>query len=196
MSGFWSALVVVFVAELGDKTQLVALGFGARYRLAPVLGGMALAYLATSVLSVAVGAAAGEALPEQALALIGGLLFIGFAAWTLLDRDGETHDDVEGEAGGAGSAGARSTSAAVATVASAMFVAEFGDKTMLATASLASTRNPVAVFVGALLGIFVAGAVGALLGRTAGDRLPRRAVRFGSALLFAGFGIAMIVFAL
>ena len=190
MTGFWSALAVVFVAELGDKTQLVALGFGARYRLSQVLAGMLLAYVVASALSVGVGAAAGEVLPDTTLRIAGGVLFLGFALWALLDHDDD--DDVALDDAAVGPASVPAPRV-IASVAVAMFVAELGDKTMLATATLASTSQPIAVFVGALLGIFAAGTVGALIGRMLGDRLPVRIVRIGSAVLFAAFGVALLV---
>jgi putative Ca2+/H+ antiporter (TMEM165/GDT1 family) len=74
-----------------------------------------------------------------------------------------------------------------------MFVAELGDKTMLATATLAAQGTPVLVWVGATIGIVLSGALGVLLGRVFGARLPERATRIGSALLFAAFGLALIV---
>jgi putative Ca2+/H+ antiporter (TMEM165/GDT1 family) len=178
-----AALGLVFVAELGDKTQLVALGFGARHRLAPVLAGVTIAYMATNLLSVLVGGLLGVTLPTRAIGLGGGVLFLAFAAWTLW-RDG-------GDDGGESvAAGDRSV---VLSVAAAMFVAELGDKTMLATATLAAQGTPVLVWVGATIGIVLSGALGVLLGRVFGARLPERATRIGSALLFAAFGLALIV---
>ena len=85
MQSILAALGLVFVAELGDKTQLVALGFGARHRLRPVLLGVAIAYAASNLLSVVVGGLLGLALPVRAIGIAGGLLFLGFAAWTLRD---------------------------------------------------------------------------------------------------------------
>jgi putative Ca2+/H+ antiporter (TMEM165/GDT1 family) len=75
MEAFLTAAGLVFVAELGDKTQLVALSLGARYRLVPVLAGIALAYAATNLLSVVVGGVLGAALPTAAIGIAGGLLF-------------------------------------------------------------------------------------------------------------------------
>jgi putative Ca2+/H+ antiporter (TMEM165/GDT1 family) len=177
-----AALGLVFIAELGDKTQLVALGFGARHRLVPVLTGVALAYMATNLLSVVVGGLLGATLPTRAIGLGGGVLFLGFAAWTLWSGD---EDDDDGSATGTGSL--------VLSVASAMFVAELGDKTMLATATLAAQGNPVLVWIGATVGIILAGTLGVLLGRVFGARLPERATRIGSAVLFAVFGLVLIV---
>ncbi len=189
MSDLFVALAVVFVAELGDKTQLVALGFGARHRLAHVVVGIGLAYLAAGVVSVVVGALIGAALPTRAVSIGGGLLFLGFAIWTLVDTGGDDGADVSG-------GDRQSAVSVISSVGVAMFVAEFGDKTMLATATLASRGSPVAVFVGATLGIFLAGVLGALIGRAVGRRLPDRAIRLGAALLFSVFGVALIASAL
>ncbi len=187
MESLFAALGVVFVAELGDKTQLVALGFGARHRLAPVLAGVVAAYMATNLLSVVVGGLLGATLPTRAIGLAGGVLFLGFAAWTLWG--GGDEDEVAEDAG----AGETSSGAAVAaSVAAAMFVAELGDKTMLATATLAAKGNPVLVWIGATVGIVLAGALGVLLGRWFGARLPERVTRVGSAALFAVFGVVLI----
>jgi putative Ca2+/H+ antiporter (TMEM165/GDT1 family) len=182
-----AALGLVFVAEMGDKTQLVALGFGARYRLAPVLTGVVVAYMATNLLSVVVGGLLGATFPTRAIGLVGGVLFLGFAAWTLLHAE---EDDEAGEE--AAATGGTQDRHVVLSVATAMFVAELGDKTMLATATLAAQGSPVLVWIGATIGIILAGAVGVLLGRWFGARLPERVTRIGSAVLFAGFGLVLI----
>jgi Ca2+/H+ antiporter, TMEM165/GDT1 family len=184
-----AALGLVFVAEMGDKTQLVALGFGARYRLAPVLTGVVVAYMATNLLSVVVGGLLGATFPTRAIGLVGGVLFLGFAAWTLLHHDEDEEDEDTDE--GSGATGTRDRHV-VLSVATAMFVAELGDKTMLATATLAAQGSPVLVWIGATIGIILAGAVGVLLGRWFGARLPERVTRIGSAVLFAGFGLVLI----
>ena len=233
MSSFFAALAVVFLAELGDKTQLVALGFGARYRLAPVLAGVAAAYMASTLLSVLIGGVLGAALPTDAISIGGGLLFVGFAIWTLMASDAEDVDVRIESASVATSATATSVPATsvpmtsdaatsdaampdaampdaaigsaiaatartgdvriVASVAVAMFLAELGDKTMLATATLAASSNPVLVWAGATIGITLAGTVGVIIGRLLGDRLPERAIQIGSSMLFAVFGVVLIV---
>lgn len=177
-----AALGLVFVAELGDKTQLVALGMGARHRLAPVLVGITLAYAASNLISVVVGGLLGAALPTRLLGIAGGMLFLVFAAWNL--RSDERVDDDT-------LSGVRPGRVAV-SVAAAMFVAELGDKTMLATATLASQGHPVLVWIGATVGITLSGAVGVLVGRASGARLPERAIRIGSSALFAAFGVVLI----
>ena len=191
MSTFLSALGLVFLAELGDKTQLVALGLGARHRLAPVLAGVALGYAATNLVSVAVGGALGAALPTRALGIAGGLLFLVFAGWNLRPQAGV--GDGEDTVSDVGLTGAGSTTRMVASVAATMFVAELGDKTMLATATLAAQGSPVLVWAGATVGITLSGLVGVLVGRLVGARLPERATQIGSAVLFAGFGAFLLI---
>lgn len=190
MQSLLAALGLVFLAELGDKTQLVALGFGARHRLRPVLFGVAIAYAASNLLSVVVGGLLGVALPVRAIGIGGGLLFLGFAAWTLRDAEAggpaeEAGTDDQGRALVAG----RSI---VLSVATAMFLAELGDKTMLATATLAAQGSPVHTWVGATLGIILSGTLGVLVGRVFGARLPERVTRLGSAVLFALFGTMLL----
>ncbi len=180
-----AAMGIVFLAELGDKTQLVALGLGARHRLGPVLVGMTLGYAATNVVSVVVGGLLGAALPTRPLGVGGGLLFLGFAIWTLRGDPGDDADDAATAAG-------VSWPRVVASVAGTMFVAEMGDKTMLATATLAAQGNPLLVWIGATLGITGSGTVGVLVGRSMGTRLPERATRLGSAALFAVFGVGLL----
>ena len=186
MGTLLAAIGIVFVAELGDKTQLVALGLGARHRLGPVLAGVAIGYAATNLLSVVVGGLLGAALPTRALAIGGGVLVLAFAGWTVFAGAEEDHDEDPLVSS------SRSWLRVVASVAGTMFVAELGDKTMLATATLAAQGSPVLVWIGATIGITASGAVGVFVGRSMGARLPARAVRFASAGLFALFGLVLL----
>ena len=180
MGSLLAALGLVFLAELGDKTQLVAMGLGARHRLGPVIAGVALAYAATNLLSVIVGGVLGAALPTRAIGIGGGILFLGFAVWGLRARE-EADEGVEVEHG-----------RIVLSVAGAMFLAELGDKTMIATATLAAQGNPVLVWVGATIGIVLSGLLGVLVGRALGTRIPEHVTRIGSSVLFGVFGVALI----
>ncbi|HXF71181.1 MAG TPA: TMEM165/GDT1 family protein, partial [Actinomycetota bacterium] len=144
MESFLVALGVVFLAELGDKTQLVILGLAARNRAAPVVAGALAAYALTQGLSAAAGGALGAVLPERAVGVGAGLLFLAFAARTLRGREGADDD-------------ARPRAAAALSVAVAVAVAELGDKTMLATAALAARQDPLATWLGGTAGIALAG---------------------------------------
>jgi Ca2+/H+ antiporter, TMEM165/GDT1 family len=189
MTTLLTALIVVFVAELGDKTQLVAAGFGARHRLAPVLFGIAIAYLGATLVSIVVGGLLGAALPVRAISIVGGLLFIALAIKTFVSGDNDAEED------GQSAAGAKNRSVIV-TVAATTFIAELGDKTMLATATLAAKGSPVLVGIGAYLGIVASGALGVIVGRAAGARLPARTLRIASSLAFAVAGIGLLISAI
>lgn len=180
-----TALAVVFVAELGDKTQLLLLALATRHRPGPVVGGLLLGYGTTTVLGVLVGAALGNALPETAVQVGGGLVFLGFAAWTLLGDEEEGGDAVAADED-------RHPALLALSIAGALFLSELGDKSQLATATLAAEGAPVPVAAGALLGILLAGGIGVLAGRLLGDRLDPRILRWGSAALFAAFGVTML----
>ncbi len=120
-------------------------------------------------------------LPTRTVGLVGRILFLALAAWNLRTSDTEHGADVEVSHG-----------RVVLSVATAMFVAELGDKTMLATATLAAQGDPALVWIGATLGIIASGALGGAIGRTIGARIPRHIARLGSSILFAAFGTVLI----
>ncbi len=193
MTDIAAALVVsfgvVFVAELGDKTQLLALGFGAQYSLRTVALGLALGYGAANLLATVVGGILGAALPQRPIQVIGGLVFLGFALLAVRRALGATSDD---DAPSADSVGGSTSFAVISSIASVIAVAEMGDKTQIATATLASQSAPVAVWVGATLGAATSGMVGAVAGSVVGDRIPVKTLHLASAVLFAAFGVAML----
>jgi len=199
----FTALGVVFVAELGDKTQLVAMSLGARHHLRQVIIGLAIAYVVSSGLAAVVGGLLGAALPERALSIGGGIAFIGFAVFELIRARGEDADaDDDGEVLVEATTPppprtARSMlRSPIALIAFTVTVAELGDKTQLTTATLAARSDPVYTWAGATLGLMAAGVLGALTGRQLGDRLPRRVLSYVSAGLFLIVGIIMIATAL
>ena len=181
MADLLTAFGLVFVAELGDKSMLLAIAFTTRYRPLPVLVGIATAAVTMLGLSVLVGAALGAALPERVLAIVGGLVFVGFGVWTL--RGGDDGDEVVEARGRYVWLG----------VMAAFVLAEFGDKTMLATATLASTHAPLPTWLGAGAGMTAASGIAVALASAAGARLPQRAVRLVAAAAFLLFGALLLL---
>ena len=179
---------VVFVAELGDKTQLLALGFGAKHSLRLVAIGLTLGYGIANLLAVIVGGLLGAALPERPIQIVSGIVFIVFAVLALR-RDNDT---AEADINSVDTLGGATGPKVVGAIALAIAIAEMGDKTQITTATLASQAAPVGVWVGATLGAASSGMVGAVAGRSIGHRISPRAVNVASAVLFAGFGIAML----
>ncbi len=185
------SFAVVFVAELGDKSQLMALTFATRYRAWPVLLGISVATAVVHAVSVGVGYLLGAALPTFWISLAAAVAFLGFGLWTLrgdaLSRDEQEKAD-------------RSGRSAVLAASVAFFLAELGDKTMLATITLAAQypgwAGVVGVWAGSTVGMVVADGLAIVAGRLLGRSLPGRAIRVGAAVLFFAFGIRLAVEAL
>lgn len=184
MDAFFLSFGIIFAAELGDKSQLMALTFAARYRAITILIAVTAATAVVHAVSVLLGAAVGVALPTNVISVIAGLAFLAFAAWTL--RGDELDDDESAKA-------ARATRSVFWTVAIAFFLAELGDKTMLATVTLATKHGLLGTWIGSTLGMVAADALAIVVGQQLGARLPERAVKIGAAVLFVVFGVILII---
>lgn len=184
MDAFWLSAVVIFVAELGDKSQLMALAFATRYKPLPILAGITIATAVVHLVSVGVGAGLGASLPTRPVNVLAGLAFLGFAAWTL--RGDELDEDDEDLV-------RRSGRSAVVAAGVAFFLAELGDKTMLATITLASTEGLIGTWIGSTVGMVAADALALAVGAGLGARLPERTIRVGAAISFVVFGIWLLI---
>ena len=171
------------MAELGDKSQLMAMAFAARYKALPVLIGISIATAVTHAFSVVLGAMLGSRLPTDKIGIIAGIAFLIFAGWTLR---GDRLSEEEKEAA------QRNTRHAVIAASLAFFLAELGDKTMLATITLATKENAFGTWLGSTLGMVAADALAILVGYHLGSRLPEKAIRIGASCLFVIFGVVLI----
>jgi Ca2+/H+ antiporter, TMEM165/GDT1 family len=182
LTAFWIALSLVFIAEMGDKTQLVALAFATRFRAGVVLAGVFAATLVIHLGSVAIGEVAGQALPRFWIDLLAGIAFIGFGLWTLR---GDELDDDEKAPGRFGP---------FLTVATTFFLAELGDKTMLATVTIASQQSSfVGVWLGSTVGMVLADGLAIVVGQMMGKRLPHKLIQYAAALIFIASGVFTLV---
>ena len=184
MEAFLVSFGIIFVAELGDKSQLMAMTFAARYRAVTILVAITAATALVHLFSVLLGAAVGVALPTKAISVVAGLAFLGFAAWTL--RGDELDEDEAARA-------TQTTRSVFFTVALAFFLAELGDKTMLATVTLATDNGLIGTWLGSTLGMVGADALAIIVGQQLGARLPERTVKIGAATTFVVFGVLLIV---
>ncbi|MEM7287891.1 MAG: TMEM165/GDT1 family protein [Actinomycetota bacterium] len=188
------ALGIVFVAVLGDKTQLATAGFATRHRPGPVLAGMCLGYLVVSLVSAMIGSAAGAGLPTRAINLGAAAIFIAVGLWGLATADASDAESPVGEAPPVlGAEGLRRMVAVAGSVAVALFVAELGDKTMLTTITLAARDDAVMVWIGATLGLCLAGVLAVIAGRTVSRHVGERTIRRVGGLLFVAVGVAVLV---
>jgi Ca2+/H+ antiporter, TMEM165/GDT1 family len=176
--------VAIFVAELGDKSQLMAMTFATRYRWWQVLTGIAVATTVVHLISVALGFGLGEMLPGEWIALLAGVAFLVFAAWTLRGDHLTEHEK---------SKASRAAGSAVLVVTAAFFLAELGDKTMLATVTLATNHDWMGIWIGSTVGMVLADALAIGVGLLLGKHLPEKFVRYGAAALFGIFGGWLII---
>ncbi|MEQ8842079.1 MAG: TMEM165/GDT1 family protein [Acidimicrobiales bacterium] len=187
MDSFLLSTVVIFVAELGDKSQLMALTFATRFKLWPTIIGITVATAVVHAVSVLVGAALGAAIPTRPISVIAAIAFVGFGIWTL--RGDELTDEDERRA-------ARPARHAVIAVATVFFLAELGDKTMLATITLATQEGLFGTWLGSTVGMVAADALAIVVGRQLGARLPERTVRIGASIAFFVFAAVLLAEAL
>lgn len=173
---------LVAVAEIGDKTMLLAILLAARFRKPwPILAGILVATLANHALAAAVGAAAGAVLQGPWMRWILGLAFLAFAGWALIP-DKLEEDEAEPKPIGHGSI--------FLTTAVAFFLVEMGDKTQVATAALAARFHDVlTVAAGTTLGMMLANGPAVFIGEKAATKLPLKYIRWGAAACFAAVGI-------
>ena len=129
------------------------------------------------------GAVVGAALPVRAINVAAGLAFLGFAAWTLR---GDALSSAEADKA------ERATRSAVVAVGDAFFLAELGDKTMLATITLATREGLVGTWLGSTAGMVAADALAIVVGQALGRRLPERVIRWGAAASFVVFGLLLL----
>jgi Ca2+/H+ antiporter, TMEM165/GDT1 family len=184
------AFVAVFVAEFGDKSQLLVLAFATRYPWRPVVAGVVLAAALIQGVGVIVGTAIGAALPETLVAVIAGGAFLAVAAWTLFGDDDDAAET------GRTTVRPLAGAALVLTVAGTFIAGELGDKTMLVTFALAASQGPIPTWIGSTLGEVAANLIAVAVGHQVGARLSPRLVRIGSAVLFAAAGVVVLIGAL
>lgn len=174
--------VAVFLAEMGDKTQLVAMAFAAQFGPWKVLSAISAAIVANTALAVVLGEGLSRIVPFSTLQLVAAIGFLIFGLWSL--RCGEPEDcEAPGECQGN----------PFWTIFIAFFIAELGDKTQLVTLGLTAQQgNPLMTFLGANLGLITAGAIGIFLSSFVYRFIPPRAVQLGAAGLFFFFGTASL----
>lgn len=182
MEAFFTATLVVALAEIGDKTQLLSLLLAARYRKPlPIVAGILVATLANHFLAGALGAWIRAAVsPDVMRWAVGGSL-LAIALWTLKpDKlDGEVRESTRG--------------GLFVLTCVVFFLAEMGDKTQVATIVLAAQYASLsAVVIGTTLGMMIANVPVVYLGQSFSHRIPFRAVRMVTAALFAVLGVAAL----
>jgi len=177
MTAFLTSLVFVILAEMGDKTQLLAMALATRYKWQTVMWGVFVATILNHLFAVVVGNYLTHFIPMNTIQIAAAVSFIIFGLWTIRG------DELDGED--------RATKRSPFwTVAIAFFIAEMGDKTQLATVALAAQFNTIIpVWLGTTTGMMVADGIGIIIGIVLGKRIPERAVKWFAAIIFILFGL-------
>ena len=184
MEAFFVSTGIVALAEIGDKTQLLALVLALRFRKPwPIAAGILLATVANHALAGALGAWLITLLGPDVLRWVLGGSFIAMAAWMLIP------DQVDGEL-----PGSAPRLGVFGTTLLAFFLAEMGDKTQIATVMLAARYNAyISVVAGTTLGMMLANVPVVWLGERMTRRLPLRLVHVVCALVFLGLGLLALL---
>jgi putative Ca2+/H+ antiporter (TMEM165/GDT1 family) len=175
---FLKACFFILMAEMGDKTQILALAFATKYNVKNVLLGVLIGSFLNHGLAVILGAYLSSVIPLGVIKLVAACSFIAFGLWSLKD-DAEEED---GEA--------KEKFGPVVTVAIAFFIGELGDKTQLTAITLStSSAYPAIILVGTVTGMIITSGIGIFVGSKLGKSIPEFTMKIISSAIFIFFGI-------
>ena len=169
-----SSYLLIFAAEIGDKSQLVCMILAAKYRALPIMLGSVLAFMLLNTLAVVFGLTIANWIPEALMATIVAILFTTFGIHALRVEENADDDNVEID---------KAHSIFITTFL-LITVAEFGDKTQLAVVALSSTSIPLAVWIGSTVALITTSALGIWAGRTVLQRIPITFIHRISGVIF------------
>ncbi len=182
MQALLTSTGIVALAEIGDKTQLLAILLAARFRQPlPIIAGIFAATILNHALAAAAGFYVSQFLAGQAFRIAVGAAFIAMAAWTLIP---DTADELKEQSRGG----------VFLTTLISFFLVEIGDKTQIATSLLAARFHDIAIVaVGTTLGMMLANVPAVLFGETVTRIVPLRYIRIAAALVFALIGVWVLI---
>ncbi|HHX02402.1 MAG TPA: TMEM165/GDT1 family protein [Firmicutes bacterium] len=173
---------LIVAAEMGDKSQILAMTFATRYTIRQVMLGVFFGILLNHGIAVALGTSLSLIISLDIVRALAGVVFVIFALLTLAKMDEDELESTNNHRYGP-----------VVTVSMAVFISELGDKTQLATITLASSSQyPLFVLAGTVSGMVITSAIGIFVGSRMGKRVPEFAMKVVSALVFLFFGLASL----
>lgn len=169
------------MAEMGDKTQILALAFATQFGVKEVLLGVFIGSLLNHGLAVILGTYLSSVIPINTIQIIAGFSFLGFALWTLKNDEADEEEETSNKFG------------PVLTVAIAFFIGELGDKTQLTAITLSiDAISPVFVLMGTVTGMILTSGIGIFVGSKIGNKIPEFTIKILSASIFMFFGLTKL----
>ncbi len=176
MTELIKAFLLIFIAEMGDKTQIIAMTFATQYKVKEVLAGVFLGVFLNHGLAIILGRYISKLIPMDYIQIVAGLMFIIFGIMSLKEEDVEEEDY-------------KRNFGPIFTVALAFFIGELGDKTQLTAMTLAAEGNyPFLILIGTTLGMIGTSGIGIFIGSKIGERVPDIFIKIVSSLVFVFFG--------
>ena len=178
MNEFIKAFLLITLAEMGDKTQLLALAFSSKFKATSVLIGIFIGAFLNHGIAIWVGNYVSKFIPMNLIQIVASVLFLLFGLWSLnFGDDDEEEDDVKMRKG------------PIITVAAAFFIGELGDKTQLTAMTLgADAAYPIIVLLATTSAMVFTGGLGILVGKFLGKKIPEVTMKIIAAIVFLFFG--------
>lgn len=176
---FIKAFVLIFFAEMGDKSQLIAMTFATQYKLKTVLIGIFIGTAINHIIAISIGVFLSQLIPIAIVQVSASLFFLIFGLLTLREEPEETTDEKR-----------KLSIHPIIMIATVFFIGELGDKTQLTTIALAShSISPVITLFGTTIGMFVTSIIGIFIGYKFGKDIPEFTIKISSASIFIIFGL-------
>lgn len=176
---FIKAFVLIFFAEMGDKSQLIAMTFATQYKLKTVLMGIFIGTAINHIMAVSIGVFLSQLIPMAIVQVSASLFFLIFGLLTLREEPEEKTDENR-----------KLSIHPIIMIATVFFIGELGDKTQLTTIALAShSFSPVVTLLGTTIGMFVTSIIGIFIGYKFGKDIPEFTIKIASASIFIIFGL-------
>ena len=184
LESFFYALIVVFLAELGDKTMMATIFLSAQYRRPGVILLVAMSALgASTIIAVIIGVILAATLPIDLISYLAGALFFAMGVYMLAKSPKNKRENM-----------VHINRTTFGGMFSLVFLAELGDKTQIAVLALTvQSEAPIFVFIGAILGFFLVNSLGAIVGVRIAERVPVAWIKRVTGLLFIGFGLLALL---
>ncbi len=170
------AFLLIFAAEMGDKTQIIAMTFATQYKVKDVILGVVFGVAFNHGIAIVLGRFLSKVIPMNLIQIIAGIMFVVFGIMALRDEDA---DEVKN----------KKALSPVTTVALAFFIGELGDKTQLTAMTLSTEGSyPLFILIGTTLGMVATSGLGIFIGSRIGEKIPDLFIKIVSSIVFIVFG--------